>query len=212
MENYFAMTMDEGRWMGFRPGAGPYGRRRFHLLVPELALRSRQDQVQTMQRRCPMCHLAPGPVCGASGGPPQPRGTTYYTAETPISTPTQARTARIRPGHRPQCLFGTCSWRKTERINWLFCHSHGGAIWHLTPSLSGVLEGFGPRPKARVEKIHRPTQGPPSSSCCGAPPGGWRLLIAANPCPRLLTGANPRPDQPPMFCMLLRSACPAAAW
>ena len=59
---------------------------------------------------------------------------------------------------------------------------------------------------ARVEKIHQPTRDTIILllRCAG---GRQRLLIAANPtAPRLhLTAANPEnPDQPPMFCMLLR--------
>ena len=59
---------------------------------------------------------------------------------------------------------------------------------------------------ARVEKIHQPTRDTVilHLRCTG---GRQRLLIAANPAsPRLhLTTSNPEnPDQPPMFCMLLR--------
>ena len=58
----------------------------------------------------------------------------------------------------------------------------------------------------RVEKIHQPARDTLILLLrCAA--GRQRLLIAANPtAPRLhLTGANPEnPDQPPMFCMLLR--------
>ncbi len=59
---------------------------------------------------------------------------------------------------------------------------------------------------ARVEKIHQPSRDTVVIllRCTG---GRQRLLIAANPtAPRIyLTNANPEnPDQPPMFCMLLR--------
>ena len=59
---------------------------------------------------------------------------------------------------------------------------------------------------ARVEKIHQPSRDTVifHLRCDG---GREKLLIAANPAaPRLhLTTANPEnPDQPPMFCMLLR--------
>ena len=73
--------------------------------------------------------------------------------------------------------------------------------------LSGVLEELRTQALgARVEKIHQPTRDTIILLLrCSA--GRQRLLIAANPtAPRLhLTGANPEnPDQPPMFCMLLR--------
>ena len=59
---------------------------------------------------------------------------------------------------------------------------------------------------ARVEKLHQPSRDTVILHLrCEA--GREKLLIAANPAaPRLhLTGANPEnPDQPPMFCMLLR--------
>ena len=59
---------------------------------------------------------------------------------------------------------------------------------------------------ARVEKIHQPSRDTVilHLRCAG---GREKLLLAANPAaPRLhLTGASPEnPDQPPMFCMLLR--------
>lgn len=59
---------------------------------------------------------------------------------------------------------------------------------------------------ARVEKIHQPARDTVVLLLRCAT-GRQRLLIAANPtAPRLhLTGANPEnPEQPPMFCMLLR--------
>lgn len=73
--------------------------------------------------------------------------------------------------------------------------------------LSGVLEELRTQALgARVEKIHQPTRDTIILLLrCSA--GRQRLLIAANPTAlRLhLTGANPEnPDQPPMFCMLLR--------
>ena len=59
---------------------------------------------------------------------------------------------------------------------------------------------------ARVEKIHQPSRDTVIFHLrCES--GREKLLIAANPAaPRLhLTTANPEnPDQPPMFCMLLR--------
>ena len=73
--------------------------------------------------------------------------------------------------------------------------------------LTGVLEELRTQALgARVEKIHQPSRDTLILLLrCAA--GRQRLLIAANPtAPRLhLTGANPEnPDQPPMFCMLLR--------
>lgn len=73
--------------------------------------------------------------------------------------------------------------------------------------LTGVLEELRAQALgARVEKIHQPARDTLILLLrCAA--GRQRLLIAANPtAPRLhLTGANPEnPDQPPMFCMLLR--------
>ncbi len=73
--------------------------------------------------------------------------------------------------------------------------------------MTAVLEEI--REKAlggRVEKIHQPSRDTVilQLRCAG---GREKLLIAANPAaPRLhLTAANPEnPDQPPMFCMLLR--------
>ncbi len=59
---------------------------------------------------------------------------------------------------------------------------------------------------ARVEKIHQPTRDT-IIILLRCETGRKRLLIAANPAaPRLhFTQSNPEnPDQPPMFCMLLR--------
>ncbi len=59
---------------------------------------------------------------------------------------------------------------------------------------------------ARVEKIHQPSRDT-VVILLRCTTGRQRLLIAANPtAPRIhLTNANPEnPDQPPMFCMLLR--------
>ena len=59
---------------------------------------------------------------------------------------------------------------------------------------------------AKVEKIHQPSRDTVILHLRGAA-GREKLLLAANPAnPRLhLTAANPEnPDQPPMFCMLLR--------
>ena len=73
--------------------------------------------------------------------------------------------------------------------------------------LSGVLEEI--RAAAlggRVEKLYQPARDTVVLLLRGEA-GRVRLLIVANPAaPRLhLTGTNPEnPDQPPMFCMLLR--------
>lgn len=73
--------------------------------------------------------------------------------------------------------------------------------------LSAVLEEIRTQAMgARVEKIHQPSRDTVILllRCEG---GRQKLLLAANPAaPRLhLTTANPEnPDQPPMFCMLLR--------
>ena len=73
--------------------------------------------------------------------------------------------------------------------------------------LSAVLEEIRQKATgARVEKIHQPSRDTVILllRCEG---GREKLLIAANPAsPRLhLTAANPEnPEQPPMFCMLLR--------
>ena len=59
---------------------------------------------------------------------------------------------------------------------------------------------------ARVEKIHQPSRDTVILHL-RCEEGRQKLLIAANPAaPRLhLTASNPEnPDQPPMFCMLLR--------
>lgn len=73
--------------------------------------------------------------------------------------------------------------------------------------LSGVLEELRKTALgARVEKIHQPARDT-VILLLRCQEGRQRLLIAANPtAPRLhLTGANPEnPEQPPMFCMLLR--------
>lgn len=73
--------------------------------------------------------------------------------------------------------------------------------------LSGVLEELRKTALgARVEKIHQPARDT-VILLLRCQEGRQRLLIAANPtAPRLhLTSANPEnPDQPPMFCMLLR--------
>lgn len=73
--------------------------------------------------------------------------------------------------------------------------------------LSGALQELRTQALgARVEKIHQPARDTIILLLrCTA--GRQRLLIAANPtAPRLhLTGSNPEnPEQPPMFCMLLR--------
>ncbi|MBO5078892.1 MAG: NFACT family protein [Oscillospiraceae bacterium] len=73
--------------------------------------------------------------------------------------------------------------------------------------LTAVLDEIRQKTRgARVEKIHQPSRDTVilHLRCEG---GREKLLIAANPAaPRLhLTTANPEnPDQPPMFCMLLR--------
>ncbi len=73
--------------------------------------------------------------------------------------------------------------------------------------MGAVLEELRQRATgARVEKIHQPSRDPVILHLrCET--GREKLLLAANPAaPRLhLTGASPEnPDQPPMFCMLLR--------
>ncbi len=73
--------------------------------------------------------------------------------------------------------------------------------------LSAVLDEIrGAATGARVEKIHQPSRDT-VILLLRTEKGRQKLLLAANPAaPRLqLTTANPEnPDQPPMFCMLLR--------
>ena len=66
VENYFAMTMDKGRWMGFGPGAGPWGDGAFELLVRAgFAVTAGPRCKPFTGRRCPMSARL-RPVCGAS--------------------------------------------------------------------------------------------------------------------------------------------------
>ncbi len=223
MENYFAMTMDKGAggW-DFGPGAGPYGRRRFRAAGPELALRSRQDQGAKPSPGDGVLCVRPGsgPVLWSVWSPSSaPRSTTYTAGGgPPISTPFPSTPPpRNTPGPPAwSASSGTCSWREDGTNQLAVCHSHGGAIWHLThTSCPEFWRSFGPRPwGARVEKIHQPTRDTIILLLrCSA--GRQRLLIAANPTAPGSTSPGPIPKiptSPRCFACSCASTCPAAAW
>lgn len=127
MENYFAMTMDKGQVDGISAlGLAHMGDGVFELLVRSWLCGHGRTKVQNLHRETVSYVVRPGsgPVCGASGAPPQPRGARRIPpgAERPSPRHSQARHRQgIRPATGLECLFGHLFLEgKTERINWLF--------------------------------------------------------------------------------------------
>ena len=124
----FAMTMDKGQVDGISAlGLAHMGDGVFELLVRSWLCGHGRTKVQNLHRGDGVLCVRPGsgPVCGASGAPPQPRGARRIPpgGGTPISTPFPSTPPpRNTPGPPAwSAFFGHLFLEgKTERINWLF--------------------------------------------------------------------------------------------